>query len=160
MTAAPAAPAPPVALGRLVLLVRDYDEALAFYQAAFGAVVLFDATMPNGRRYLHVGLAPVSDGSAGVGFWFLQATDGDEALVGAQAGGQPLAVLYTPDCVGAVARCTAAGGRLLDAPARAAGATFAHVADLYGNEFVLVQGAEAAASPGVSPGVSSSSRAA
>jgi predicted enzyme related to lactoylglutathione lyase len=143
-SAPPAAPA--LAFGRLVVLVRDYDEALAFYRAAFGARVLFDAPSPAGDRYLHLGLGDEWPGdeepeaaSPGVGFWLLRATGDDASRVGRQTGGQPLAVLYATDLAAAVARVAAAGGAVVR-PVRAAdGARFAHVADLYGNEFVLVE---------------------
>jgi predicted enzyme related to lactoylglutathione lyase len=146
VSASPAAP--PLTLGRVVVLVRDYDAALAFYQAAFGARVLFDAPSPMGDRYLHITLEPeatalatsVPDAgrTAAVGFWLLRAHDADASHVGRQTGGQPLAVLYTPDVEAAVARVQAAGGVVVRPVQSAEGASFAHVADLYGNEFVLV----------------------
>jgi len=135
--------AAPLAIGRLVVLVREYEEALAFYRAAFGARVLFDAPSPTGDRYLHVGFGDAvagDDDSPAVGFWLLRASGAHDAeRVGRQTGGQPLAVLYTPDAAAAVARVEAAGGSVPRPLRTADGATFAHVADLYGNEFVLVQ---------------------
>ena len=97
--------APSLTLGRIVVLVRDYDETLAFYRDAFGARVLFDAPSPTGDRYLHVGFGP----DAGAGVWFLRAGDGDAARVGQQTGGEPLAVFYTRDVHAAVARAASAG---------------------------------------------------
>ncbi len=131
----------PFTFGRTVVLVRDYDEALAFYQAAFGARVLFDAPSPNGDRYLHVALSAgaESEASATPGFWLLRASGEDTLRVGDQTGGQPLAVLYTKDAPAAVARVEAAGGPVRRPMASAGGARFAHVADLYGNEFVIVE---------------------
>jgi predicted enzyme related to lactoylglutathione lyase len=147
MTHATAAPpaAAPITLGRVVVLVRDYDTALAFYRAAFGARVLHDAASPAGDRYLHLGFGIASDGPAasvapGVGLWLLRAQGGeDTARVGQQTGGQPLAVFYTPDVRAAVARAAAAGAAVVRPVATADGAAFAHVTDLYGNEFVLVE---------------------
>jgi predicted enzyme related to lactoylglutathione lyase len=132
-----------LSLGRLVVLVRDYEEALTFYQAAFGARVLFDAASPNGDRYLHVGLmgdaATREGGASPVGFWLLRASGADVERVGRQTGGQPLAVLYASDAAAAVARVQAAGGPVRQPLRTAGGATFAHVADLHGNEFVIVE---------------------
>ena len=135
------AAAAPLALGRVVVLVRDYDAALAFYKEAFGARVVFDAPSPTGDRYLHVVLEP--EGASGtqgpaVGFWFLRPT-ADNDRVGRQTGGEPLAVIYATDVDAAVARVQAAGGALVQPVRSADGASFAHVADLYGNEFVLVE---------------------
>lgn len=136
-------------LGRVVLLVRDYDEALAFYRAALGAEPIFDQTTPQGQRYLHVALPaqPTPQGlpeapaksSERVALWFLQATDDADAPVGRQAGPHPFLVLYTRDCAAAVERFVGAGGELRRALQEEGGARFAHVADLYGNELIIVE---------------------
>jgi predicted enzyme related to lactoylglutathione lyase len=136
----PTIEAPPLTLGRVVVLVRDYDAALAFYRGAFGAHVLFDAPSPTGGRYLHLGFG----GASGVGVWLMQAGGSDAGRVGQQTGGEPVAVFYTPDVRAAVGRAEAAGGAIVRPVEDADGATFAHVADLYGNVFVLVELAPAA----------------
>jgi len=130
----PAISSPALTLGRLVVLVEDYDEALAFYQAAFDARVLFDAPSPT-DRYLHVGFG--AEGSAGV--WFLRASGEAAVRVGRQTGGEPLAVFYTPDVHAAVARAAAGGAEIVRPIESAGGASFAHVADLYGNVLVLAE---------------------
>jgi predicted enzyme related to lactoylglutathione lyase len=127
-------------LGRVVVLVRDYDAALDFYCTAFGAHVLFDAPSPLGGRYLHVGFA----GESGAGIWLLRAGGSEGERVGRQTGGEPVAVFYTPDVATAVARVERAGGAIVRPVETSDGASFAHVADLYGNVFVLVELAEAA----------------
>ena len=133
--------APPLTLGRVVVLVREYEPALAFYRAAFGARVLFDAPSPAGDRYLHVGFGP----GDGAGVWLLRASGEATARVGRQTAGEPLAVFYTPDVQQAVARAVWAGADVARPVERADGASFAHVADLYGNVFVFVEMATAAA---------------
>lgn len=137
----PPVSAPPLTLGRVVVLVHDYDAALAFYSAAFGARVLFDAPSPTGDRYLHVGFGP--DGGAGL--WLLRASGNAAAHVGRQTAGEPLAVFYTADVRTAVACAVAAGAELVRPVEGADGASFAHLADLYGNVFVLVELPRAAA---------------
>jgi predicted enzyme related to lactoylglutathione lyase len=127
-------------LGRVVVLVRDYDAALDFYCTAFGAHVLFDAPSPLGGRYLHVGFA----GESGAGIWLLRAGGSEDERVGRQTGGEPVAVFYTPDVATAVARVERAGGTVVRPVETSDGASFAHVADLYGNVFVLVELAGAA----------------
>lgn len=131
-----------VSLGRVVLLVHDYDVALDFYRAALGAEPIFDQPTPSGDRYLHLGLPGQAAGDGAgppVGLWLLRATGDDAALVGRQAAGHPLLVLYTGDCDAAVERFVRAGGSLRQPARTEAGARFAHVADLYGNELLLVQ---------------------
>ncbi|MDB4950913.1 MAG: Glyoxalase-like domain protein [Gemmatimonadetes bacterium] len=124
-------------LGRTVLLVRDHDEALAFYRDALGFTVLHDHTA-GGQRYLHVGV-PGQPGDPPVGLWLMKAGPADDALVGRQARGQPLLVLYTDACRAEVERLRERGVRVNQEPAEGDGAVFAHVADLYGNDPVLVQ---------------------
>lgn len=136
--ASPAGAAELTSLGRMVLLVRDYDEALRFYRDALGFVPLHDETTPDGQRFLHVGL-PAQAGGPPVGLWFLTPAPGDEDRVGRQAGGQPLLVMYTDDCGEAVARLQALGVRFKRLPAAQGGSVFAQFYDLYGNEIVLVE---------------------
>ncbi|MBB3225565.1 putative enzyme related to lactoylglutathione lyase [Luteibacter sp. Sphag1AF] len=123
-------------LGRIVLLVRDYDEAETFYAGALGFAVLHDSSA-QGQRFLHLGL-PAQDASGGVGLWLLQPLPGQEDLIGRQAGGQPLMVIYVDDCDAAVSRFVAQGGTVRLPPRGEGEARFAHVLDLYGNELVLV----------------------
>lgn len=128
-------------LGRVVVLVRDYDEAAAFYRDAFGFETLVDQRVDADRRYLHLGLP----GQPGVGVWLLRAEAGaGPERVGRQTGGEPLLVLYTPDCDAFVARFRARGGRVVRAPVDGGGARYAHLLDLYGNEVVVVEVREAA----------------
>ncbi|HEY0179891.1 MAG TPA: VOC family protein, partial [Dokdonella sp.] len=44
---------------QIALLVRDYDEAIAWYRAALGFVVLEDAGLGGGKRWVRV--APQAD---------------------------------------------------------------------------------------------------
>jgi catechol 2,3-dioxygenase-like lactoylglutathione lyase family enzyme len=125
-------------LGRTTLLVRSYDDALAFYRDKLGFVVLHDTTGPNGQRYLHIGL-PGQPGEPPVGLWLLEAVGVDAALVGCQAGTHPFLVLYTRDCRGTTRALAARGVEIRRQPESADGATFAHVADLYGNAILVVE---------------------
>ena len=60
-----------------------------------------------------------------------------------------MAVFYSPDVHAALQRAQSAGAAVVRALDTADGASFAHVADLYGNVFVLVQMSSAAAAPPV-----------
>lgn len=122
-------------IGRTVVLVRDYEEAKAFY-AKLGFETLHDQALPDGRRFLHVGL-PSQPGTA---LWLLEPASADgEARIGRQTGGEPLLVLYTEDLAGAVAAARAAGVDSFQEPVEAEGSVFVHFADLYGNHLVLVE---------------------
>jgi catechol 2,3-dioxygenase-like lactoylglutathione lyase family enzyme len=123
------------AIGRTVLLVRDYDEALSFYRDILGFQVLFDETTDSGQRLLHAGLP----GQPGVGLWFLQPGAEDTDRIGRQTGQHPCLVLYTEDCRRTAANLGARGVRFKKQPQEGAGAVFAHFEDLYGNDLVLVE---------------------
>ena len=126
------------ALGRTTLLVRDYEQALAFYRDRLGFHVLHDSKSPNGGRYLHIGIG-AQQGELAVGLWLMEAKGADAVLVGRQAGDQPFLVLYTDDCEATLRQMKAAKVEIRKPPESYDGATFAHVADLYGNELVVVQ---------------------
>ncbi|MBR8654134.1 VOC family protein [Achromobacter sp. Marseille-Q0513] len=123
------------ALGRLVILVNDYDTAIAFYQDKLGMEVFVD-TAVGAQRYVHLRLHE----QPSVGVWLLQAqTQAQRDRVGDQTGGQPVGVFYTSDTRRDHARFAAQGVRFTREPVEDAVAVYAHFIDLYGNEFVLVQ---------------------
>lgn len=126
-------------LGRFTLLVHDYDEAIEFYCGSLGFEPLVDQTTAGGRRFVHLGV-PGQPGEPPVGLWLLKAEDeAQRALVGRQAGGQPLLVLYTDDCAATAAELEERGVRFRRPVRTDDGATFTHLLDLYGNEIVLVE---------------------
>lgn len=144
------------ALGRTTLLVRNYDDAVAFYRDHLGFVVLHDDTAETGQRYLHIGV-PGQAGDPPVGLWLLLASERDSAIVGRQAGDQPFLVLHTEDCEATIAQLQGKGVVIRRPPVTSGGATFAHIADLYGNGIVIVQlHAEPAAATAAVPNAAAS----
>jgi catechol 2,3-dioxygenase-like lactoylglutathione lyase family enzyme len=127
-----------VRLGRVVVLVHHYDEALAFYTERFGCEVVLDRPGPDGVRFVHVRFP--GDPAA---IWLLR-PGGETGLdrVGAQTGGEPVAVVYTDDLHELVARWRSGEVRFRVEPYEVEGTQVCHVLDLYGNEFVAVQLAE------------------
>jgi catechol 2,3-dioxygenase-like lactoylglutathione lyase family enzyme len=125
----------PVRVGRTTLLVRDQDEAARFYRDAFGFQLLHDEVLPNGFRAMHIGPPEQSP----VGLWLMPGADD---RVGRQTEGEPFLILYTDDLASDLERLAAIrvhparGGPIHD-PER--GESYAHIADLYGNEILLVQ---------------------
>jgi catechol 2,3-dioxygenase-like lactoylglutathione lyase family enzyme len=122
-------------IGRVVVLVRDYDEAIAWY-AKLGFVSLVDQPLPDGRRFVHLGLPS----QPGVGVWLMEpATSDGRERVGRQTGGEPLLVLYTDDLDATLAELRAAGVASIGEPQRDEASAYVHVHDLYGNRIVLVE---------------------
>lgn len=122
-------------LGRVVLLVHDYDAALAFYQVNFGCRILFDQPTENGGRYLHIAF----NNNENTGIWLLKADGAEEPLVGKQTGGQPTLVIYTDDILTLYHHLQKNNVTIRISLINTSGYQFFHCLDLYGNEIVVVQ---------------------
>lgn len=122
-------------IGRTVLLVLDYDEAVDFYREKLGFEVIFDQKLESGFRAVHIGLP----GQKGVGLWLSEATGQKNELLGRQSGGGPFLVMYTSDCRSAFRQLESRGVSILQQPQEEPGSVFGHFEDLYGNEIVLVE---------------------
>ena len=122
------------ALGRLVILVTDYDTAIAFYQDKLGMEVFVDMAV-GAQRYVHLRLPEQPRWAYGC----CRRKRRRSATEYDQTGGQPVGVFYTSDTRRDHARFAAQGVRFTREPVEDAVAVYAHFIDLYGNEFVLVQ---------------------
>ena len=76
-------------IGRMILLVKDYEEALSFYVGKLGFEKMYDETVSDELRYVHVGVPGQED----VGLWMLKAGTGEKSLVGRQAGDEQAALI-------------------------------------------------------------------
>ncbi len=126
-------------LAHIALLVRDYDEALAFYVGKAGFELVEDTDMGGGKRWVLV-RPPGSD----AGLLLARAVGDQIEAVGRQAGGRVLLFLETDDFAGDHARMTAAGVRFLEDPRHEPYGTVAVFEDLYGTKFDLIQRAASA----------------
>ena len=125
-----------IEIGRVVILVGDYDRALDFYQKALDCHVIFDQTTAEGKRYLHVGFKKRDI----TGIWFLKAeTEAELALVGKQTQDQPALVLYTKEFDKVYQRLKDHDVTINKQPTIAPGYKFLHFLDLYGNEIILME---------------------
>lgn len=126
------------ALAHVALVVRDYDEAIAFYTGRLGFVLLEDIYIPaQDKRWVLV--AP---GGTATGTSILLArasTPEQGAFVGNQAGGRVFLFLQTDDFWRDYAAFVAAGVRFVREPSTEAYGTVAVFEDLYGNRWDLLQ---------------------
>ncbi|MGQ4712988.1 VOC family protein [Streptomyces anulatus] len=121
----------------VTLVVRDYDEALAFYRDALGFELVEDADRGDGTRWVVV--RPRGAGP-GTGLLLARAKDGAQSeAVGAQTGGRVGFFLHTEDFAADHARMTAAGVRFLEEPRHETYGSVAVFEDLYGNRWDLLQ---------------------
>jgi len=119
----------------VTVVVRDYDEAIAFYVDAAGFALLEDSDQGEGRRWVRV--APPGGGAA---LLLARAANPAELQrVGDQTGGRVSLFLETDDFTGDHARMSAAGVRFLEEPRREPYGTVAVWEDLYGNRWDLIE---------------------
>lgn len=125
-------------IGCVSLLVRDYDEAIAFYRDKVGFSMVEDTAMGHDRRW--VVLAP--PGSTGTRLLLAEAKNEQEkASVGCQAGGRVFLFLNTDDFARDHARMLGAGVKFNEEPRHEAYGTVAVFEDLYGNKWDLLMAA-------------------
>jgi catechol 2,3-dioxygenase-like lactoylglutathione lyase family enzyme len=151
-------------LAHVALLVRDYDEAIAWYTNVLGFSLVADDRQPEQDK---PGAISAEDGSeiATTKRWVLVAPPGagpdaaalllarastpeQEAFIGNQAGGRVFLFLRTDDFRRDYEAYLARGVRFVREPAVQPYGTVAVFEDLYGNRWDLVQPAEARAASG------------
>ncbi|MBL8058200.1 MAG: VOC family protein [Anaerolineales bacterium] len=117
-------------------LVRDYDEALAFFTQALRFTVLEDTPQGEGRRWVRV--APAR--SPGAALLLAQASTPEQAQrVGDQTGGRVAWFLETDDFWDAYRHMQAHGVRFAEAPRHEPYGWVVVFLDLYGNKWDLIQ---------------------
>lgn len=123
-------------LGLVTVVVRDYDEAIAFYVEVLGFDLLEDTPVGDGKRWVVVR----PPGARETGVLLARAvTDDQAARVGDQTGRRVGWFLNTEDFERDHARMTAAGVVFEEAPRRERYGTVAVFRDLYGNRWDLIQ---------------------
>lgn len=122
-------------IAHVALIVRDYDEAIAFFTEKLGFELVADEP-EQGKRWVLV--AP--PGSTGTSLLLARAaTPEQERFVGNQAGGRVFLFLETDDFDRDHDAMTAAGIRFVREPKHAPYGKVAVFEDLYGNLWDLVQ---------------------
>jgi catechol 2,3-dioxygenase-like lactoylglutathione lyase family enzyme len=123
-------------LALVSLLVRDYDEALAFYVGRLGFRLVEDTPRGGGKRWVVV--RPPGEGGAAL---LLARAEGERqaAAVGWQGGGRVWLFLHTDDFTRDHAAFQARGGRFLEPPRREPYGQVAVFEDLYGARWDLIE---------------------
>ena len=127
-------------LAHIALVVRDYDEAIAFFTGKLGFSLVEDSDQPEqGKRWVLVA-PPGAPASGGASLLLARAaTPAQEAFIGNQAGGRVFLFLETDDFGRDHAAMLARGVKFVRAPKQAPYGTVAVFEDLYGNLWDLVQ---------------------
>lgn len=123
-------------IGAMALVVRNYDEAIAFYTQKLGFQLLEDTDLGAGKRWVRV--APPGAEEACL---LLARADSPRqaAAIGNQSGGRVFLFLHTDDFWRDYQRMRANKVHFLESPRNEAYGTVAVFEDLYGNKWDLIQ---------------------
>ena len=124
-------------LGLVALVVRDYDEALAFYVGVLGFTLIEDSYVPTqDKRWVVV--APPGSGESRL---LLARAVGEEqsSRIGNQTGGRVFLFLYTDDFWRDFRAYQAKGVVFVREPKQEAYGIVAVFKDVYGNQWDLLQ---------------------
>src|SRR5215469_6293331 len=123
-------------IGYIALLVRDYDEALAFYTESLGFKLVEDTPLPDGKRWLLV--APPGANETSI-LLAKASTPQQTAHIGNQTGGRVFLFLHTDDFWRDYHRMQEKGVVFQEKPRNEPYGTVAIFSDLYGNRWDLLQ---------------------
>ena len=120
----------------VTFLVRDYDEAITWFQNALGFKLFENTDMGEGRRWVVMGPDTIS----GARFLLAKAASPEQsAQIGQAAGGRVAFFLHTDDFERNANAMLKAGVQFLEQPRKEAYGTVAVFKDLYGNRWDLLQ---------------------
>ena len=125
------------AIGLVSLVVREYDEAIAFYVGALGFTLVEDSYVPEQDKRWVVVAPP---GSTGPSLLLARASTAEQAAhVGNQTGGRVFLFLYTDNFDRDYENYKAKGVAFVREPKEEPYGTVAVFRDLYGNLWDLIQ---------------------
>jgi catechol 2,3-dioxygenase-like lactoylglutathione lyase family enzyme len=124
------------AITRVAILVRDYDEAIAYYTVSLGFALVEDTDMGNGKRWVVV--AP--KGGTGASLLLARATNTEQSSrIGNQTGGRVFLFLHTDDFWRDYNEMKSRGVRFIEEPRHELFGMVVVFEDLYGNRWDMVQ---------------------
>lgn len=124
---------------QLSLVVRDYDEAIAWYTGMLGFTLVEDSDQPEQDKRWVV-IAPPGAAAGSATLLLARATTPEQAAaIGNQTGGRVFLFLHTDDFDRDHAAMTAKGVRFVRPPSVQPYGKVAVFADLYGNLWDLIE---------------------
>ncbi|MFN7327501.1 MAG: VOC family protein [Chitinophagales bacterium] len=123
-------------LAQIALVVRDYDEAIAYFTQVFRFELLEDTVLSPQKRWVVVR----PKGSQGCSLLLAKAADEQQSSrIGNQTGGRVFLFLYTDDLDRDAAYLSEAGVRFLRGPLEEPYGKVMVVEDLYGNKWDWIE---------------------
>lgn len=125
-------------LTHIALIVRDYDEAIAWFTGVLGFTLVEDSYQPEqDKRWVVV--APPGAGENGASILLARAATAEQArFIGDQAGGRVFLFLRTDDFWRDYCAFSGRGVRFVREPAEQPYGTVTVFEDLYGNRWDLI----------------------
>jgi catechol 2,3-dioxygenase-like lactoylglutathione lyase family enzyme len=123
-------------IANLSLLVREYDEAIAYFTGSLGFTLLEDSDLGGGKRWVLV--APSGPGGAAL-LLARAATPEQVACIGRQSGGRVFLFLHTDDLWRDYRMMRERGVDFEEEPRSEAYGPVVVFRDLYGNRWDLVE---------------------
>lgn len=124
-----------LSVGAVTVMVRDYDEAIAFYTRSLGLGLVTDQPRDGDERFVVVG----AEGVGAELFLARATTQAERDLVGRQTAGRVGFILQTVDFFCQYRRMVDAGVDFEEEPRYESYGTVAVFSDLYGNRWDLIQ---------------------
>ncbi len=115
-------------------LVRDYDEAIAWFTQVLGFVLVEDTDLGSGKRWVLV-----EPNGGGVRLLLAKAVGAQADHIGHQGGGRVFLFTETDDFARDHASLVARGVHFIEPPRHEAYGTVAVFEDLYGNRWDLIE---------------------
>ena len=123
-------------LAQIALVVRDYDEAIAYFTQVFRFELLEDTELSPQKRWVVVR----PKGSQGCSLLLAKAADEQQSSrIGNQTGGRVFLFLYTDDLDRDAAYLSEAGVRFLRGPLEEPYGKVMVVEDLHGNKWDWIE---------------------
>lgn len=126
-------------LAHVALIVRDYDEAIAFYVGTLGFTLVADEYQPEQDKRWVLVRPPGAPETATTLLLARASTPEQARFIGDQAGGRVFLFLRTDDFDRDYAACLAAGIEFVRPPAVQPYGKVAVFLDLYGNRWDLIE---------------------
>lgn len=126
----------PQTIAHVAVVVRDYDEALAYFTGVLGFELIKDTPLADGKRWVLV--AP--PGLRGTSLLLARAADAEQSSrIGNQSGGRVFLFLQTNDFWRDFRAMKARGVNFQESPREESYGNVVVFTDLYGNRWDLIQ---------------------
>lgn len=123
-------------LAQVAIVVKDYDEAIAWYTRCLGWKLVEDSDLGQGKRWVLI----KPSGEEGAGLLLAKAATPEQMkAVGNQTGGRVFLFLHTDDFQRDYSRMKQQGVTFLSEPRQEPYGTVAVFTDLYGNKWDLIE---------------------